>query len=105
MKEGLALEFHKNKLIFFGFKKNAASLSSVPDIIRKEFKDAQVINEHNSKEKVIYQVYLYENDIEFTIRIIASYFNDSITIIADEVNITIRAYQALHKKLANGSLA
>ncbi|MMZ47660.1 hypothetical protein D1872_93100 [compost metagenome] len=103
MKEGLTLEFHKNKLIFFEFKKKAVSL--IPDIIREEFKDAQVINEHNSKEKVIYQVYLYENDIEFTIRIIASYFYDSIIIIADEVNITIRAYQVLHKILANGSLA
>ncbi|KJD37494.1 hypothetical protein QD46_24355 [Paenibacillus polymyxa] len=103
MKEGLALAFDENKLIFFEFKKKVVAL--IPDIIRKEFKDAQVINEHNSKEKVIYQVYLYENDIEFTIRIIASYFYDSITIIADEVNITIRAYQVLHKKLANDSLS
>ncbi|WP_025686315.1 hypothetical protein [Paenibacillus maysiensis] len=103
MREGLVLlELYENKLIFFEFKKKAVTL--VPDIIRGEFKDAQVINEHNSKEKVIYQVYLFENNIEFRIRIIASYFNDSITIVADEVNITIRAYQALHKKLANGAL-
>lgn len=72
----------------------------IPDIIHKEFNEAQVINEHKSEEKVIYQVYLIENNIEFTIRIIASIFNDSITIIADEANITMRAYQTLNKKLA-----
>ncbi|WP_418027524.1 hypothetical protein [Paenibacillus sp. JJ1722] len=103
MREGLVLlELYENKLIFFEFKKKTVTL--VPDIIREEFKDAQVINEHNSKEKVIYQVYLIENHVEFTIRIIASYLNDSITIVADEVSITIRAYQALHKKLANDAL-
>ncbi|MDQ0496928.1 hypothetical protein [Paenibacillus brasilensis] len=103
MREGLVLlELYENKLIFFEFKKKAVTL--IPDIIREEFKDAQVINEHNSKEKVIYQVYLIENHVEFTIRIIASYLNDSVTIVADEASITIRAYQALHRKLANDAL-
>lgn len=97
------LELDENKLIFFEINKKKVKL--IPDIIREEFNEAQVINEHNSEEKVIYQVYLIENNIEFTIRIIASFFHDSVTIIADEANITMRAYQTLNKNLVNSSSA
>ncbi|MBU7317061.1 hypothetical protein [Paenibacillus oleatilyticus] len=90
----------ENVLILYGFKKNAYSRTfvPVPEIMNAEFKDATVINEHNSKEKVIYQIYyLDENDFEFIIRIIVSYPDDSITIMADEANIAVRAYQVLYK--------
>lgn len=99
MREGsILLELYENKLVFFEFNKKAVKL--IPDIIHEEFKEAQVINEHFSEEKVIYEVYLIENNIEFRIRIIASFLNDCITIISDETNVIIRAYQTIHKKLA-----
>ncbi|MFB0845077.1 hypothetical protein [Paenibacillus oleatilyticus] len=90
----------ENMLILYGFKKNAYSRPFVPvsEIMNAEFKDATVINEHNSNEKVIYQIYyLDENDFEFIIRIIVSYPDDSITIMADEANIAVRGYQILYK--------
>ncbi|MFB6367902.1 hypothetical protein ACFCP7_28525 [Paenibacillus elgii] len=92
----------ENILILYGFKKipYSSSFVPVPDIINAEFKDATVINEHYSKEKVIYQIYyLNESYHEFIIRIIILYHDDSITIMADEANIAVRAYQALYSNL------
>ncbi|KPV56351.1 hypothetical protein QJ48_28355 [Paenibacillus sp. A3] len=95
----------ENILILYGFKKTPYSRSfvPVPDIINAEFKDATVINEHYSKDKVIYQIYyLDENYHEFIIRIIIVYPDDSITIMADEANMAVRAYQALYNNLVVG---
>ncbi|MNP86737.1 hypothetical protein D3C76_1871600 [compost metagenome] len=54
---------------------------------------------------MIYQIYYWiEGDGEFILRIIVSHFDDSITILADDAEIAVRAYNALCKSLARWKL-
>ncbi|TQR47186.1 hypothetical protein [Paenibacillus popilliae] len=97
-----------NKLIIYGYRKPLRShtyLPFLPEAIVDEFIDATVVREHASKEQEIYQIYYWiEGDGEFIFRIIVSYLEDSITILADDVNIAVRAYKALCENLARWKL-
>ncbi|WP_028588823.1 hypothetical protein [Paenibacillus massiliensis] len=93
----------ENKLIIYGYRKPLGSrtyLPFLPEAIANEFIDATVVLERASKEQEIYQIYYWiEGDGEFVLRIIVSYFDDSITILADEAKIAVRAYMALCESL------
>ncbi|MFB9324500.1 hypothetical protein ACFFSY_00925 [Paenibacillus aurantiacus] len=94
----------ENKLIIYGYRRPLGSrtyLPFLPEAIVDEFKDAEVILERSSKEEEIYQIYYWiEGEREFDMRIIVSYLEDSITILADDANIAVRAYKALCESLA-----
>ncbi|MBU7318897.1 hypothetical protein [Paenibacillus oleatilyticus] len=98
----------ENKLIIYGYRKPLGSrtyLPFLPEAIVNEFIDAKVVLERDSKEQKIYQIYYWiEGDGEFYFRIIVSYLEDSITILADDANIAVRAYKALCESLARWKL-
>ena len=98
----------ENKLIIYGYRKPLGSrtdLPFLPEAVANEFIDAQVVLERANKEQKIYQIYYWiEGEGEFVLRIIVSYFDDSITILADEAKIAVRAYNALCESLARWKL-
>ncbi|WP_145331109.1 hypothetical protein [Paenibacillus xylanexedens] len=98
----------ENKLIIYGYRKSLGSrtyLPFLPEALSTEFTDAETVLERHSKEQMIYQIYYWiEGEGEFILRIIVSYWDDSITILADDAKIAVRAYNALCESLARWQL-